>query len=99
MKEGCFYSFTKEVEDVELQGVRAARGAAEEDREGATPSVNSDQSELELDDARLRIPWDGRSPRSLIKCGKLFILKELPTGGPIRSDPLQYTLFLKGSPS
>ncbi len=57
-----------------------------------------EQMELELEDARLKIPWGGRSPRSLTKCGKLFILAESPTGGPIRSDPLQLTLFLKGSP-
>ena len=57
--------------------------------------MNSDQYELELDDARLRIPWGGRSPRSLTECGKLFILVELPTGGVIRNAPDQYTLFLQ----
>ena len=57
-----------------------------------------DQLELVLDDARLRIPWGGRSPRSLTKCGKLFILGELPTGGLIRDAGSQLTLFLKGTP-
>ena len=57
--------------------------------------MNSEQLVLELDDARLRIPWDGRSPRSLTRCGKLFILEELPTGGP-EVDPNQFTHFLKG---
>ena len=54
------------------------------------------QLELELNDARLEIPWGGRSPRSLTKCGKLFILGELPAGGLIRNAPHQYTLFLQG---
>jgi len=57
-----------------------------------------DQLELVLEDARLNIPWGGRSPRSLTKCGKLFILAESPTGGPIQVDPRQLTLFLKGNP-
>ncbi len=57
----------------------------------------SDQLELELDDARVRIPWGGRSPRDLTKCGKLFILEELPTGG-LNLDASQFTLFLKGNP-
>jgi len=54
------------------------------------------QLELALEDARLKIPWGGRSPRSLTKCGKLFILAETPTGGLIRNDPTQITLFLQG---
>ena len=61
--------------------------------------VNSEQLELELDDARPEIPWGGRSPRSLTKCGKLFIVAELPAGGLIQVDPTQLLLFLKGSPS
>ena len=56
--------------------------------------MNSSQLELDLEDARLRIPWGGRSPRSLTECGKLFILAESPTGGLIRMDPNQFTLFL-----
>ncbi len=52
--------------------------------------------ELELDDARLRIPWGGHSPRSLTECGKLFILGELPTGGPIDGSPEQMAFFLQG---
>ena len=56
----------------------------------------STQLELELNDARLEIPWDGRSPRSLTKCGKLFIRKESPTGGLIWKDLNQITLFLQG---
>ena len=58
-----------------------------------------DQLELDLGDARLRIPWEGRSLRELTKCGKLFILGELPAGGLIRVDPSQFTIFLKGNPS
>ncbi len=58
--------------------------------------MNSDQLELDLDDARLRIPWGGRSPRSLTRCGKLFMLKHLPAGGPILSAKDQITLFLQG---
>ncbi len=60
--------------------------------------MNSEQLLLELDDERVRIPWGGRSPRELTKCGKLFILSELPTGGLIQIDPKQFTLFLQGSP-
>ncbi len=58
--------------------------------------MNSEQLELELGDARLRIPWGGRSPRSLTECGKLFILWEPPPGGLERGDPQQFTIFLKG---
>ena len=58
--------------------------------------MNSDQLELELDDVRLRIPWGGRSPRSLTECGKLFIHTELPAGGLIQDALDQYTLFLQG---
>ena len=64
-------------------------------REEADQAVRDTQLELELNDARLSIPWDGRSPRSLTKCGKLFILAESPTGGLIQDDPNQYTLFLQ----
>ena len=55
-----------------------------------------EQLELELDDARLVIPWDGRSPRSLTRMWKSRIVAELPAGGPIRNAPNQYTLFLHG---
>ncbi len=58
----------------------------------------SEQLDLELEDARLSISWDGRSPRSLTKCGKLFIVAELPAGGLIQADPMQFTIFLKGNP-
>ena len=57
----------------------------------------SEQLELELDDARLMIPWGGRSPRTLTKCGKLFMLRAAPTGGAI-VDANQLTLFLQGNP-
>jgi len=60
--------------------------------------VIGDQLELELNDARLRIPWGGRSLRSLTKCGKLFILEELPTGGQVEDDPQQLLILLKGGP-
>jgi len=59
---------------------------------------DSYQLELQLDDARLRIPWGGRSPRSLTECGKLFILEELPTGGLVENDPHQFLILLKGGP-
>jgi len=57
------------------------------------------QLELELNDARLRIPWGGHSPRTLTKMWKTRILSEPPTGGPVQGDPLQFTAFLKGNPS
>ena len=63
-----------------------------------TPA-DCEQLELALEDARLRIPWGGRSPRSLTECGKLFILSEPPTGGVIRIDLTQLLIFLQGSPS
>jgi len=56
-----------------------------------------EQLQLELKDARLRIPWGGRSPRSLTKCGKLFKMPEPATGVDGYPDPAQYTLFLKGA--
>ena len=56
----------------------------------------STQLQLALEDARLKIPWGGRSPRELTECGKLFIHWEHPAGGPIQVDPNQYTLFLQG---
>ena len=57
-----------------------------------------EQLELQLDDARLRIPWDGRSPRTLTRCGKLFILAEPPPGGLELEDPNQYQALVKGAP-
>ena len=60
---------------------------------------DSVQLELELDDARLRIPWGGRSPRTLTKMWKSRILAEFPTGGPIRDALEQLLIFLKGSPN
>ena len=67
-------------------------------RRGVVLPSDSEQLELELKDARLRIPWGGRSPRSLTRCGKLFILAEIPAGGLIQVDPQQFTTFLKGNP-
>ena len=60
--------------------------------------MNSEQLELELDDVRVRIPWDGVSPRMLTKCGKLFSLKAAPARGSIGNAPDQLTMFLKGTP-
>ncbi len=57
---------------------------------------DGEQLELELNDVRVRIPWGGRSPRSLTECGKLFMLRAAPTGG--ATDTNQFTLFLKGTP-
>ncbi len=51
---------------------------------------------LELEDARLRIPWGGRSPRSLTRCGKLFSLVAPPPGGLVEDAKDQLLLFLKG---
>ena len=36
---------------------------------------DSDQFELELDDARVRVPWDGRSPRGLTRVALSRIFK------------------------
>ena len=60
-------------------------------------SLDKRQLELELNDRRVTVPWEYVDLRSLTKCGKLFIRKELPAGGPIR-DAAQLTLFLKGNP-
>ena len=57
---------------------------------------DSDQLELALEDVRLRIPWGGRSPRSLTECGKLFIHRECGASRSIQDAPDQYTLFLQG---
>ncbi len=54
------------------------------------------QLEHELNDARLRIPWDGHSPRSLTRCGKLFSLVAPPAGGLVEDAKDQLLLFLKG---
>ena len=62
-----------------------------------TPTIST-QLELELEDARVNIPWGGQSPRALTKCGKLFSLKALGASRSIL-DANQYTLFLKGNPS
>ncbi len=45
-------------------------------RMGPPPRV-SEQLELALDDARLVIPWGGRSPRGLTRVSKNVILKAL----------------------
>ncbi len=76
--------------------IRRVSGKARPKRQASHHPVNSEQLELELTDARPKIPWGGRSPRSLTRCGKLFILSEPPTGGLIRIAPNQLLLFLKG---
>ncbi len=60
--------------------------------------TTSEQLELGLDDERVTIPWEGLDLRSLTRCGKLFIHRESPTGGLIRVDATQFSIFLKGSP-
>ena len=65
---------------------------------GHVAPPDSDQLELELDDARVRIPWGGRPPRELTRVWKTFSVDALPTGGSIMTDPFQYTMFLKGTP-
>ena len=56
------------------------------------------QLELELDDKRVAIPWDGVSPRMLTKSYKLFSVDAHGASRLIRDAPLQWTLFLQGSP-
>jgi len=50
-----------------------ARRTCREIRRTGRIDVLRDQLELDLGDARLRIPWGGLSPRSLTRGGKLFI--------------------------
>ena len=38
-------------------------------------SPNSEQLELDLDDVRVRVPWEGRSPRGLTRGANLFIFE------------------------
>ncbi len=37
--------------------------------------LNSNQLELKLDDVRLSVPWDGRSPRGLTQVASSFIFE------------------------
>ena len=68
--------------------------------------MNSDQCEFGLNDARLRISWDGRSPRELTKgfrqacavdnSGVEWASREAERFG---ANPAQLTMFLKGTPN
>ncbi len=55
---------------------------------GRTHLRTGDQFELELNCAGQAWlePWEGRSPRLLTECSKLFIHTELPAGGPIGNE-------------
>ena len=53
----------------------------------------SDQLELQLQDARLRIPWGGLDVRTLTRCAKLFSLGA-PLAGGLHGDARQYTMFI-----
>ena len=57
-----------------------------------------EQYELDLEDVRVRIPWDGRAPRTLTRVWKSLILAELSPEGAAPADPIQFVIFLKGSP-
>jgi len=61
-----------------------------------------DGEQLELDLELCRVPWGGRSPRSLTlsltDVDNSVTLGAHPTGGPIRVDPFQLTMFLQGTP-
>ncbi len=66
-----------------------------ERQKGFTPV--SEQLELELDDERALIPWEGRSPRGLTKVGLgLFLRQEPPKKhARIRCDSSQLELFVR----
>ena len=58
------------------------------------PLLNSTQLELELDDVRLKVPWNGRSPRGLTRGSQVVILKaQAGKGRPQTRMPAQRDLF------
>ncbi len=74
---------------------------------GSVMACSGRQLELELDDVRRAVPWDGRSPRELTRVWKTFSLGAPPTGGlhaALKSahyvegwaDPAQLLLFVRG---
>ena len=61
--------------------------------------LNSTQLELELDDVRLKIPWDGRSPRGLTRGAMaLFLSSAAEKSVSAFVDPEQGDLFKKAAP-
>ncbi len=57
------------------------------------------QLELCLEDARVRVPWNGRSPRSLTKIQKaLFLRREPQKDDRFFVDADQYDLFRAAIP-
>jgi len=56
--------------------------------------MNSTQLDLELHDVRLRIPWNGTSPRSLTRAAQaLFLKRERQKDERFFVDPEQVDLF------
>ena len=61
--------------------------------------MKSDQLSLELLDARVRIPWNGASPRDLTRVGLgLFLRREPQKDDRFFVDPRQYDLFRAAIP-
>jgi len=63
-----------------------------------------EQLEMDLEDVRVCIPWDGQSPRMLTTGYKLRRFSEAARRKRLRAEalevrsPLQWTLFLEGNP-
>ena len=58
-----------------------------------------EQLELELDDVRLRVPWEGRSPRGLTRGAKLlFLSRAAQKSMSAFVDPEQGDLFKLAAP-
>ena len=60
--------------------------------------MNSSQLELELEDVRVRVPWDGRSPRALTRCAMrpIFKARAAKKHERICLDPFQLEFALTG---
>jgi len=56
--------------------------------------LHGEQLAFELEDARVSVPWSGRSPRGLTRGANLFILKAWPQKSV--SDPMQTEMFEYG---
>ncbi len=73
---------------------------------GSSGSRDVSQYELQLDDKRQCIPWQGRSPRVLTKMWKTISFEALPPGGLVEfpnarinelaRSPGQLLLFIGG---
>lgn len=53
------------------------------------------QLDLGLNDARVKIPWDGRDPRALTRGAKLLYLRREPGGVSPPPDPRQLEMFIR----